>query len=81
MQVQEVIQMLQKYYKPEDQLAIAWWDLDWFKNTFAGGEHTDKQISKVFEENVDELDEALNTDWTADIMARAFQDLLDESGK
>lgn len=30
MKVREVIENLQKYYKPDDDLVIAWWDTEYF---------------------------------------------------
>lgn len=29
MQVSRAIELLQKYYKPEDNIIMAWWDKEW----------------------------------------------------
>lgn len=54
MKVQEVIEMLTKYYKPTDELLICWWDKDGYP------EHdlTDEQWVEVMQE-LDKTDDAL----------------------
>lgn len=49
MKVKEIIENLQKHYKPNDDLIIAWWDKEWFENCFDNDEYqlTDDDLETI----------------------------------
>lgn len=81
MQVKEVIAILEKHYQPDDNIVIGWWDKDWFVSAYHGTNRPAEQIAEVFDNNTEELDEALSSDWTADLLTNAFDECLDNNSK
>lgn len=70
MRVSEAIVMLQKYYKPEDEIVIAWWDKEWAEADLNRTFTTDE-----WEELVGDVD--IDTDWMGDGVSQTFADALE----
>jgi hypothetical protein len=63
MKVSEAISMLDKYYKPDDDIVIAWWDKEWAER--AVKPLTDDQwteVAEYFDNNGDNLGNQMTYD-------------------
>lgn len=56
MQVSHAIYLLQKYYKPEDHLVIAWWDKEWVDALVVDEPLTEEEWAEIASDSDESLD-------------------------
>ena len=56
MKVKDIVNNLNKFYSPDDDLIVMWWDREWFENCYDTNEYTltDDDVTLICDEAYDD---------------------------